>query len=365
MYGIIQKLKKFDWILFTAIFLLLVLGLSAIYSVSLNQEGEGAAAFNRQLIFVGIGLAVFFFFSFFNYIFFRSYSRVIYILTLILLFLVLIFGENIRGTTGWFAIGNFGFQPVELAKIALIFFLAKFFSNRYQHFNQLKHVIVSLAGVLIFVMLILLQPDLGSAMVLVAIWFVLLLTTGVKKRYIAVLLLAVCVISMSSWLFVLKDYQKDRIFTFMHPENDPLGSGYNVAQSMIAVGSGQFLGRGLGFGSQSQLRFIPESQTDFIFAVIAEELGFFGVFLVLGLWGVIFYRLVIAAKKAPNDFAMFALLGITVLFFFHIFVNIGMNMGMVPVTGISLPLLSSGGSFLLISLAILGVGESIIVRSDK
>lgn len=363
MYSIIQKLKKFDWILFTAIVLLVILGLSAIYSVDLSHEEEDFSNFKKQVIFFAIGLLLFFFFSLLNYHFYRSYSRLIFILTLILLFLVLIFGKNIRGTTGWFAIGGFGFQPVEFAKIALIIFLAKFFSNRYQQFNQAKHIIISFIGTAMFVALILFQPDLGSAMMLLAIWAFLLLFTGVKKWYIALIVVIVIAVALFSWLVVLEDYQKDRILTFIDPGRDPLGSGYNVAQSIIAVGSGGIFGRGLGFGSQSQLRFIPESQTDFIFAVIAEELGLLGVIFVIGLWGIIFYRLIRAARKAPNDFAMFMVLGIATMFFLHIFVNIGMNMGLVPVTGISLPLLSAGGSFLFITLAALGICESIVVRS--
>ena len=365
MYSIIQKLKKFDWILFTAIVLLIILGLSAIYSVSLSQEGESFSSFKKQVVFVVVGLVIFFFFSFLNYNFFRSYSRVIYVLTFVLLILVLIFGKNIRGTTGWFDIGGFGFQPVEMAKIALIIFLAKFFSNRYHQFKQLKHIAFSFIGTAIFVFLILLQPDMGSAMILLALWFIMLTLTGVKKIFIVFLIILIILSSVFSWMVILKDYQKERILTFVEPDRDPLGSGYNVAQSIIAVGSGKFFGRGLGFGSQSQLRFIPESQTDFVFAVIAEELGFFGVILILGLWGTVFYRLIRAARRAPNDFAMFLVLGITIVFFLHILINIGMNMGVFPVTGISLPLLSAGGSFLFVSLGILGIGESVIVRSEK
>ncbi|MFZ5364912.1 MAG: rod shape-determining protein RodA [Patescibacteria group bacterium] len=365
MYGLIQKIRKFDWVLLVAIFLLLVLGLSAVYSVDLSKEGDHFSSFKKQVIFSIVGLLIFVFFSLLNYNFFRSYSRLIYIIVLLLLIFVLIFGSNIRGTTGWFAIGGYGFQPVELAKVALIIFLAKFFSNRHQQFSQVKHIVISFIGTAVLVFLIMLQPDLGSSMILLGIWAVLLVMTGVRRSYIIFLILVVIVVFSFSWLVILKDYQKERILTFLDPGRDPLGSGYNVSQSMIAVGSGQLLGRGLGFGSQSQLRFIPESQTDFVFAVIAEELGLPGVILVLGLWSLIFFRLVSAAKKAPNDFSMFFILGVIILFFLHVFVNIGMNMGLVPVTGISLPLLSAGGSFLFIALATLGISESIIMRSEK
>ena len=168
--------------------------------------------------------------------------------------------------------------------------------------------------------------------------------------------------SMLSWVLFLEDYQKERIMVFINPQLDPLGGGYNVSQSIIGIGSGRLWGRGLGFGSQSQLRFIPEAQTDFIFAVIAEELGLFGVSLVLGLCGLIFYRLIKIAKQARNDFGLFIVLGVMVIFFLHIMVNVGMNMGIMPVMGISLPFLSYGGSFLIACLIMVGLAESVAVH---
>jgi rod shape determining protein RodA len=204
------------------------------------------------------------------------------------------------------------------------------------------------------------QPDTGSAAVLLGLWFILLMVTGVRWRYLGVIMLTAIVLVSILWFGMFADYQKARIMTFLNPAIDPLGSGYNVTQAKIAVGSGGVFGRGLGFGSQSQLKFIPESQTDFIFAVIAEELGLLGVALVLGLWVLIFYRLARAAKRARDDFGQFVLLGILIIFFIHIFVNIGMNIGLLPVTGISLPFLSYGGSFVLVSMFFIGVAESVI-----
>jgi len=170
---------------------------------------------------------------------------------------------------------------------------------------------------------------------------------------------AIIFVVLFSWFFILQDYQQQRILTFLDPQKDPLGSGYNVRQAVIAIGGGQFWGQGLGLGSQSQLKFIPESQSDFIFAVIAEELGFVGVFFVFAFFAIIFLRLVIGAQKAPDDFGQFLLLGIAIIFFIHVVVNIGMNLGLLPVTGIPLPFLSYGGSFLLVSLALIGVAENI------
>jgi len=345
-----------------AIFLLFCLGLAAIYSVSLSQSNQDFNYFKKQVLFGVIGLALFFFIAFRNYSVFRVYSRWIYAIALVLLIAVLFFGKTVNGTTGWFQFAGMSLQPVELAKIALIISLAKFFSNRFQQFNITKHLIVSFALTMILTVPVLLQPDLGSAAVLLGIWFIMVIITGVPKKYLLIILLIIFVIGSIGWLFVLKDYQKERVMNFVHPTADPLSSGYNVSQSIIASGSGKIFGRGLGFGSQSQLKFIPESQTDFIFAVIAEELGLLGVTLLLASWGIVFYRLMLIARKANNDFGLFIVLGVIILFFLHLIVNIGMNLGIMPVTGIPLPLLSYGGSFLLSTFVLLGLAESVAVK---
>jgi len=358
-----ENLRKFDWILFLAVFLLFCFGLAAIYSVSLGSGSPDFNDFKKQIVFGVIGLAILFIFGLANYTAWRVYSRIIFSLVFILLMFVLLFGATVHGTKGWFLIYGLGFQPVELAKVALIILLAKFFSNRLQRFQVGKHIIVSLALCLLLALPVLFQPDLGSAMILFGIWFVLLALTGIKFKFFLLLFLIFVIIAVASWGFILKDYQKDRIMVFLNPQNDPLGGGYNVSQSIIAIGSGKFFGRGLGFGSQSQLKFIPETKTDFIFAVIAEELGFLGVFIILGLWGLIFYRLMRIAKRARDDFGLFLVLGIMSLFLLHLVINIGMNMGVTPVMGISLPFLSYGGSFLVVSLSLIGIAESVAVRN--
>jgi rod shape determining protein RodA len=355
-----ENLRKFDWILVVAVFLLFSLGLAAIYSVDLSQE-QGDS-FNKQIIFGVIGFVLMFALGVSNYSALRVYSKFIYLGSFLLSIGVLLFGTTIRGTKGWFQIAGISLQPVEIAKVALIILLAKFFSNRLQQFRVGKHVIVSLFITLSLAVPILLQPDLGSATIMLGIWFLLLLIIGLDKKYLIGLLVVVLIVGVVSWAFFFQDYQKERLLTFVNPTADPLGSGYNVSQSIIGIGSGAFVGRGLGFGSQSQLKFIPESQTDFIFAVIAEELGLVGVILVLGFFSVIFYRLIIIAKKARNDFGLFLVMGIACMFFLHMFINIGMNMGVMPVTGISLPFMSYGGSFLIICLALIGVAQSVVVR---
>ncbi|MFH0779922.1 MAG: rod shape-determining protein RodA [Parcubacteria group bacterium] len=360
--NISDKLRKFDWALAAAVFLLFCLGLAAIYSVSLSKAVPDFGNFRKQIVFGAVGFAALVFFGVSNYSGLRVYSRLVQVTTVILLVLVLFIGSIVHGTKGWFMIAGFGLQPVEFAKIALIIVLARFFSNRFQHFQIAKHIIISLFITLSFVILVALQPDLGSAIVLMGIWLLLLAFTGLPKRYFLFMLFIALVLAAIAWTGFLADYQQSRILTFLHPTSDPLGGGYNVTQSIIAIGSGHFFGRGLGSGSQSQLRFIPESQTDFIFAVIAEELGLFGVFLVLAFFAVILYRLFAIARRARDDFGLFLCLGIACVFFIHLFVNVGMNMGLMPVAGISLPFLSYGGSFLVSCLIMVGIAESVAVR---
>jgi rod shape determining protein RodA len=335
------------------------MGLAAIYSIELSRENPDFSFFDKQLTFFLLGVVICFFASAVHHSIFYLYNRWIYIGAMALLILVLLFGSTLHGTTGWFVVAGFGFQPVELAKVALIVMLAKFFSNRFQQFSEIKHIVGSGLLTALLAVLVILQPDLGSALVLIGIWFLLLMLTKIRRRYIILMVCAIIFVVLFSWFFILQDYQQQRILTFLDPQKDPLGSGYNVRQAVIAIGGGQFWGQGLGLGSQSQLKFIPESQSDFIFAVIAEELGFVGVFFVFAFFAIIFWRLVIGAQKAPDDFGQFLLLGIAIIFFIHVVVNIGMNLGLLPVTGIPLPFLSYGGSFLLVSLALIGVAENI------
>ncbi|MFH0814542.1 MAG: rod shape-determining protein RodA [Candidatus Falkowbacteria bacterium] len=360
-----DQIRRFDWWLFTAVCLLCCLGLAAIYSVELSRDNPDFSFFDKQLTFFLIGIALCFIFSTIHYSFLYLYSQWLYAGAMVLLALVLLFGATLRGTTGWFVIGGLGFQPVELAKVALIVVLAKFFCNRFQNFNQIKHVVASGLLTIGLTGLVILQPDIGSALVLFGMWFILLLLTKIKKSFLFLMVGIVVIAMIFSWFFVFKDYQQERILSFLNPQQDPLGSGYNVRQAVIAIGAGNFWGQGLGLGSQSQLKFIPESQSDFIFAVIAEELGFVGVGLVLILFAIVFWRLIVGAQKAPDDFGQFLLLGIATVFFIHIVVNIGMNLGLMPVTGIPLPFLSYGGSFLVVSLALVGCAESVRTHRDR
>src|SRR3989344_9375607 len=356
-------LKNFDWVLFGAIFLLISFGLAALFSIALSAAPPDFLNFKKQLIFTGLGLALLFILSFLNYRFWQHLSLMIYLGVALLLLLVIFFGTTIRGTTGWFSFLGFNFQPVELAKVSLILILA-WFLNHYSHqLNQLKFFLLSGAIVGLYFLLVIFQPDFGSGIILVLIWFWLMLLGRAKKIHLGAIILGAIFIFIFAWFFLFAPYQKDRILTFFDPSRDPYNRGYHVRQAVTAVGAGGFLGRGLGFGSQSQLKFIPASQTDFIFAVIAEELGFLGVSLVIGFWALILYRLAKAIMLMKDDFALFFTLGVSALFFSQLMINIGMNIGLLPVTGISLPFLSYGGSFLIVSLVLIGIVESMIIRN--
>lgn len=362
---ILENLKSFDWILLGAVFLLICFGLAALYSVAISFDVPDFSNFKKQILFAVIGLGLLFLISFFDYRRWQDYSLIIYILVALILLAVLFFGTTIRGTTGWFSFFGFNFQPVELAKLALIGFLAWFLSQKASRAKELKILLLTGASAGLFFLLVFFQPDFGSAITLFLIWLVMLIFVGISKKHLIFLIISLLIITTFAWFFLFQEYQQDRILTFFNPQADPYGRGYQVRQAVIAVGAGGFLGRGLGFGSQSQLKFLPASQTDFIFAVIAEELGFLGVSLVLFFWGLIFYRLIQAAKLMKDNFALFFILGASVLFFVQILINIGMNVGIVPVTGISLPFLSYGGSFLVVSLIIIGIIQSMIIRNQK
>lgn len=355
-------LKNFDWILFTSVLLLIFFGLAEIYSVALGRDSD-LTNFKKQVLFVVLGIAFLFFFAFFDYHNLRSFSNYFYVLGVLLLIFVLIFGTTISGTRGWFNIFGFGIQPVEFIKIVVVIFLAKYFSDVSIKISPLKHLILSGLGCFTLIVLILKQPDFGSAMLIFFLWSILIFFAGFKKKYIILLGLILIIIFISGWFMFFDDYQKNRIITFFNPGENSLVEGYNVEQATIAIGAGGLIGRGIGFGSQSQLKFLPESQTDFIFAVIAEELGFLGICLIICFFGVFFYRLLIAIKEINNDFGIYFILGVLSLIFIEMFINIGMNIGLVPVVGISLPFLSYGGSSIISSLIMVGIVESIIIRS--
>ncbi len=358
------EFKRFDWFLIALLLGILGIGLSAIYSIDLSR-GDTLTFFPTQAIALGIGFFAILFLGILHVTVYRSFAQLSYWLALLLLVGVLIFGINIRGTTGWFHILGFSFQPAEFAKIACILLLSWWMNKQGRRFDRLEFVLSSGAATFILCGLILLQPDLGSAAVIAAVWFGLLVLSGVKKRYVGGLLLALLLLVLFAWFFLFQQYQKDRVLNFLYPEKDPLKSGYNVSQSIIAIGAGGLTGRGLGFGSQSQLHFLPEAQTDFIISVIGEELGFVGISLVIILYIAFIWRLLVLAKRTNDDFSAFLLFGTALLFFIQIVINIGGASGVLPVTGVTLPFLSYGGSSLIMNCALVGIAQSVVRASRK
>jgi rod shape determining protein RodA len=353
--------RRFDWWIFFAALFLTFFSLLALYSLTFLGV-MNKLAFYKQVGFVVFGVGLLFFFSNLNYNAWRVYNRYLYALGIISLVAVLLFGSVINNTKGWFFIGGFGLQPVEFVKLALIVSLSAYLSRRINLVSYGRLFMESAVLTLAFVALVMLQPDLGSAAILIVIWLGMLLLSGFPWRYILLIGGSLIAISLLAWMFFLSDYQKDRMLVLWDPALDPLGAGYNINQSMIAIGSGSWLGQGLGLGSQSQLKFIPERMTDFILAVIGEEFGFVGFALLLVLWGIIFWRLISLAQRAPNNFAYLLVVGVAIVFFFHVLINVGMNLGVMPVIGISLPFLSQGGSFLLMCFVFLGMTENIYMK---
>ena len=269
-----------------------------------------------------------------------------------------IFGRVVNGSRSWFFIGPFSFQPIEFAKVALVIILASILPL-HARARSLRAVISASIVTAIFSVLILLQPDLGSAMIIIGLWCAMLLVSGVPRRYIVVLFFAAIAIGALAWQFVLHDYQKARVLIFLDPSRDPLGRGYNVTQAQIAVGSGGFLGAGFASGTQSQLRFLPESQTDFVFSLLAEELGFLAVTLLIAALMVVVWRLYRLARRAPDDFSQFLAIGAATLLTTETFVAVGGNIGLLPMTGITLPFVSAGGSSMVAHLALIGLAQGV------
>lgn len=361
MGNIANLFRRIDWVLFLSAVVLSGLGLLAIWSVDLAQDPGDFSNFKKQLVFVVAGALLTLVFAFLDYRALRSMSRLLYILGALLLIAVLFFGITVRGTRGWFGIGSFTFQPVELVKVILILILAKYLSER-AHIIDMK-VVLNL-GLLtgLYVGLTMLQPDFGSALVLLIVSSGMFILTNVPRRYIVAGILIAALAFTLGWVFLFKDYQKARLISFLNPQSDPFGRGYNIRQSVIAVGAGGIFGRGLGEGSQSQLRFLPEAQTDFIFAVLAEQLGFVVVLLILAAYGVLLWRLVFIAKRITDGFALFCISGFFIVVALQMFLNIGMNIGILPIVGLPLPFVSLGGSALLSNFLLLGIIQSIHIR---
>lgn len=346
------KQHAIDWFALGAATLLALLGL-----VTMNSFTPGDPFFVRQSIWIGISLVVYFGASFVDWRFLRrgSVAAWAYAALIVPLMLLLILGTAVKGAKSWLSLGSLGIQPIELAKLALIVALAKYFSRRHIEIKNIRHIFVSGVYAAIVFVLVALQPDLGGAIIVGLIWFGMVLVSGISRKHLA-LVFGVALVAFSVlWMFGLRDYQKERLMTFVHPLADIHGAGYNAYQSTVAVGSGELFGKGIGYGTQSKLRFLPEYQTDFIFAAYAEEWGFVGIAIVFALYGVIFWRIIHSAGRGASNFETLFALGILCYFAAHFILHVGINMGLLPVTGTTIPFMSYGGSHLIVEFLSLGM----------
>jgi len=337
--------RHFDWLIFFLALIIALLGLVVLKSIA-------PSLITQQIIWLVLGLFFFFIFSQIDYQRYPRFAWIFYFGSIFFLLLTFIFGRVIRGSTRWLEIGGLGLQPSELVKPFLILFFASFFASGEE--MNLKKILTGFGLLLPPFLMIFFQPDLGNSLVVLFFWLGIILAKGMKSKWLALSFSLFFFILPLFWFF-LKDYQKQRLFTFLNPQSDPLGSGFNVLQSMIAVGSGQFFGRGLGRGTQSHLSFLPERHTDFIFSSLAEELGFIGSFLLVGLFFLLLWRILNLARNSRDQLAFLIYIGVFTLLFSQIFVNLGMDLGLLPVTGITLPLVSYGGSSLLSTMIVLGI----------
>lgn len=359
-----RYIRNFDFALVLSAAAILAFGCVAIYSAS----GTRAAHYvERQLVYSFVGVIGAVLAASIDLEMYQRYAGKLYGWTIILLMIVLKFGHQSKGAVRWIGIGPFQFQPSELAKVILIICLAIFFARRQDEINQPKTVLLSLLYLAVPMLLIFKQPDLGTSLTLVAIWAVIAFVAGVDAKYLLAVGLFTVLLGLAAWCIpgVIKDYQKARLESFINPSADPLGSGYHVIQSRIAIGSGRFLGKGYLKGTQRKLRFIPEQHTDFIFTVVGEEMGFVGAVGLVALYFIFLWRAlnIMAAVEDVRGRLMSA--GITGMFLFHVFVNIGMTLGIMPVTGVPLPLFSYGGSSLVTALIAVGLLEGISMRRHK
>jgi rod shape determining protein RodA len=359
--------KNFDWVLAAVALILVLFGILIIYSTTFKATARtGSSDAIHQILFAVVGGVLMVVAARSDYRTWGKLSNWLYGLMIFLLVMVLVVSKPVLGATRWISLGFFQFQPSEFAKLVMIVVLARFFADNYDRLERPKYLALSLLYVAVPAALVMRQPDLGTALVLVIIWLSMALVSRIRKLHLAGLAL-VGVALMPLGLKLLKPFQRARIETFFNPTADPLGSGYNAYQSTVTVGSGQLFGQGLASGSQSQLNFLPSlaQHTDFIFAVAAEKLGFVGSTLLLGLFAVLFYRGIMIAHQSQDRYGMFLATGIVAMLVFHVFINVGMNMGIAPVTGIPLPFFSYGGTSLIIALTCVGLLESVALRRRK
>ena len=352
----------FDWTLLGIVFAIASIGILNLYSATAKIEMLGTPFYLKQIFWLLIGLVVMVVIAFIEYRFYSDFAYIIYSIALFLLIVVLGYGIITSGAQRWVKIGSLSFQPSEFVKISLILAMAKFF-HRPPHRKGYSLKQLPLPFFLLFLpmILILKQPDLGTAIILLLVFFSTLIFVKIRWSSLLTIGLAGAAVVPLLWNF-LKEYQKKRIITFFNPDLDPLGAGYHLIQSKIAVGSGGIIGKGFMKGTQSKLGFLPEQQTDFIFSALGEEWGLIGSLFVIGLYlALILWGLRIAVQ-AKDRFGAILAFGVVAMLFWHVFINIGMVLGMMPVVGIPLPLLSYGGSFIISILIGIGLLLNVSMR---
>ena len=353
----IRHLSSIDGGLVIAVLLLSAIGLATVHSASSEMVVDYLP---RQALWLALGVLLLIAAMSIDYHVVLDFAIVLYAAGLVLLVLVLVAGISHGGAAHWFRIGPWQFQPSEFAKLATILFLARYLSGLNRRILDLPQILVAAAIVGVPMALVLVEPDLGSAMMFAPILIGMLLVAGVRVRVMLVAALAAVVLAAGMWSFGMKGYQRQRVLTFLSPENDPLGAGYQVRQSKIAVGSGEMTGKGYMQGTQSQLRFLPVRHTDFILSVLAEEWGFLGVVTVLGLYVLYVASAARIAMRARDRAGILLVTGLLSVLCFHVLYNSSMVVGFVPITGIPLPFLSYGGSFTMVNF----IGTGIMLGVD-
>ncbi len=355
--------------------LLIIIGMFAISSaVEINRvDSNGSIYLKKQIIAAILGIIAAIFIQFFDYRIFKEYYQLIFGSMVIILFMTHLYGSNIGGGRRWIDIGFINFQPSEVSKIVLVLVLATIL-DRKDELDSLKDMILPFVYFLIPFVLIILENDLGTALVLLVILIAMLYVAGFNKKFLygffgggflTVITLISSHIFFNTPLPFLKEYQLNRLIAFINPNIDPQGIGYNIIQSKIAIGSGRLTGKGLFEGTQNQLNFLPEKHTDFIFSVLGEEFGFIGVLIVITLFIILFWQLFNIALEAKDRYGKLVVTGIIAMFFFHVVENIGMTMGLMPITGIPLPFISYGGTSLVTSITAIGIVLNINIRKKK
>lgn len=360
-----KMFKNFEWGILICTIILLAIGLVALFSATQNSDYE---EFKKQIMWIGISIPVIVVVILVDYEILAKISPVIYGLSLISLVAVL-FTEQINGATSWFNIGPFSFQPAEFAKIAVVLFMAnvmvKLQQKGREEINRFCKLGIILATVAVPTLLIIKQPDYGTALAFLVALIFMLYVAGINKKYIITAVLLVVILVPLAYFFILPEHAKARIDVYLNPNLDPRGDGYNIIQSKLAIGAGQIFGMGLFKGNQTQLGYLYPKTTDFIFAVISEEMGFVVAGAIIVLYVILITKSIQVAKTAKDDLGSYIATGIVGIFFFHMLENIGMTMGLLPITGIPLPFVSYGGSSMLTNLTLIAILLNISTRRKK